>query len=54
MLQVRRSERKPAGSGVVMLNQIVPAGNSCLAVGVFGYAAGNYIGFLMARLLEIL
>ena len=36
VLQVRRSERKPAGSGVVMLNQIVPAGNTCLAVGVFG------------------
>ena len=25
-----------------------------LAVGVVGYAAGNYLGFLMARLLEVL
>ena len=25
-----------------------------LAVGVVGYAAGNYLGFLMARLLELL
>ncbi len=35
-----------------MKNRGVLAGG--LAVGVFGYAAGNYIGFLMARLLEIL
>ncbi len=35
-----------------MKNRGVLAGG--LAVGVFGYAAGNYIGYLMARLLEIL
>ena len=35
-----------------MKNRGVLAGG--LAVGVFGYAAGNYIGFLMARLLELL
>ena len=35
-----------------MKNRSVLAGG--LAVGVFGYAAGNYIGFLMARLLGLL
>lgn len=35
-----------------MKNRSVLAGG--LAVGVFGYAAGNYLGFLMARLLDLL
>lgn len=35
-----------------MKNRGVLAGG--LAVGVFGYAAGNYLGFLMARLLDLL
>ena len=35
-----------------MKNRSVLAGG--LAVGVVGYAAGNYLGFLMARLLELL
>ena len=34
-----------------MKNRGVLAGG--LAVGVFGYAAGNYLGFLMARLLDL-
>lgn len=35
-----------------MKNRRVLAGG--LAVGVVGYAAGNYLGFLMAKLLELL
>ena len=35
-----------------MKNRSVLAGG--LAVGVFGYAAGTYLGFLMVRLLELL
>jgi uncharacterized membrane protein len=34
-----------------MKNRRVLAGG--LAVGVVGYAAGNYLGFLMARLLSL-
>ena len=35
-----------------MKNRSVLAGG--LAVGVVGYAAGNYLGFLMAQLLAVL
>ena len=41
----------PMMAAAMKNRRIIPAG---LAIGVIGYAAGNYLGFLIARLLEVL
>lgn len=41
----------PMMAGAMRNRRIIAAG---LAIGVFGYAAGNYLGFLMSRLLSLL
>ena len=41
----------PMMSGVMKNKSILPAG---LAIGVIGYAAGNYLGFLLSQLLALL
>ena len=49
---VQVSPSLSAMMAAAMKNRSVLAGG--LAVGVVGYAAGNYLGFLMAQLLAVL